>query len=132
MKARTSVTALMLTLAAVFTAGTGSASPEPDSTKQCKKGWVRATDPGSTFDEDRNRWVCYDPATGEFRDDKGQFSGEQGSPQAADENQNFAVCWSPSTGVVTDDDVSSGQIECPGRGDFIPFPTVVCCPDPNP
>ena len=133
MKSARFFTLSVFVVGSLLWAAPGNATPNPAPEKQCKKGWVRGTDPGSAFDEDANNWVCVDPETGEVRDDKGQFAGEQGSPQAVDENENNVVCWSPSSGVVTDDEPfstpeSTGS-NCPG--DAILWPTFACCPDPE-
>ncbi len=81
---------------------TASAQPEPDPSKQCKKGRTTGTASGNAADENQNSFVCVNQETGEISDDKGQFAGDESSFDN-DLNDNGLVCYDATNEVVTDD-----------------------------
>ena len=77
------------------------AQPQPDPSKQCKKG--RTVGSGdSSADQNGNGYVCVNQQTGEVTDDKEQFEPE--GQYGLDENGNNFLCYNPEANVVTDDD----------------------------
>ncbi len=113
-------------VAAFVILGLGAAAiaqPEPDPSKQCKKG--RTTGTGDVpEDENQNGFVCVDSETGAISDDKEQFAPDETPEFGADQNGNNFVCFNPENGVVTDDDLlQEGQgIEDACPPGFILFP----------
>lgn len=91
---------------------TALAQPEPDPSKQCKKGRTTGTATGNAADENQNGFVCVDQETGAISDDKGQFAGDE-SAFDNDLNDNGFVCFDATNEVVTDDDEVDGVPTCP-------------------
>jgi hypothetical protein len=128
MKRLTSASSVCVVAALGF-AATASATPAPDPAKDCKKGYVlvaTGADPSSyasSFDADGNGFVCYDPTTDSFRDDKGQFSPDGTGGVAVDENGDGFVCYDAGRGAVIDDTLdptSPTGFTCPAGFEPVP------------
>ena len=106
---------------------TAIAQPQPDPSKQCKKGRVTGTGDASA-DENGNGFVCVNQETGAVSDDKEQFAPDDDSPSVRDldvyGNSNGFVCYNPETGVATDDDLQEDFTpQCPPG--FFFFPAII-------
>jgi len=131
MRTQPTLASMAVTAGLLLAAGPATATPAPDPAKDCKKGYVltgAAAQPASDYDTDGNGFVCFDPATGSYRDDKGQFAPAQGGGSGIDQNMDNLVCYNPEQGAIIDNDQSlAGETEpvfCP-EGDWILMPAVL-------
>lgn len=113
----------------LMAAGPAAATPAPDPAKDCKKGYIitgAVEQPAASYDSDGNGFVCYDPTTDTYRDDKGQFAPDQAGGSGVDQNNDRIVCYSPTQGAIVDNDQTipgeSEPLFCP-PGDWILLPS---------